>query len=134
MCPSCCVVINSEMRGFGKMTFYQREVLNVGGKYVSILLNRRVFFPSNEHLTNKITLSSSYLVIFKHLELYFLFFFNIKGDIPSFRIWGYFPHYRYSSIPYYRVEHKISCFYVFKLRCLSKLVIHCFSHSTPYFP
>ena len=25
------------------MTFYQREVLNVGGKYVSILLNRRVF-------------------------------------------------------------------------------------------
>ena len=95
------------------MTFYQREVLHVGGKYVSILLNRRVFFPSNEHLTNKITLSSSYLVIFKHLELYFLFFFNIKGDIPSFRIWGYFPHYCYSSIPYYRVEHKISCFYVF---------------------
>ena len=43
MCPSCavvsCVVLNSELRRFGNMTVYQREVLNVEGKYVSILLN-----------------------------------------------------------------------------------------------
>ena len=43
MCPSCavvsCVVSNSELWRFGNMTFYQSEVLNVGGKYVSILLN-----------------------------------------------------------------------------------------------
>ena len=43
MCPSCAVVsyvvINSELRRFGNMTVYQREVLNVEGKYVSILLN-----------------------------------------------------------------------------------------------
>ena len=87
------------------MTFYQREVLNVGGKYVSILLNRRVFFPSNEHLSNKITLSSTYLVIFKHLELYFLFFFNIKGDIPSI--------FRITAIPAFRIIGSNIKFHVF---------------------
>ena len=48
MYPSCAVVsdvvINSELRRSGNMAFYQQEVLNVGGKYVSIPLNRRVFY------------------------------------------------------------------------------------------
>ena len=68
--PSCVVVsfivINSLMKSFGNMTSYQREVITVGGNYVAILLNRRVFFLSNGHQINKITLTSSYLVIFRH--------------------------------------------------------------------
>ena len=45
--PSCVVVslivINSLMKSFGNMTSYQREVITVGGNYVAILSNRRVF-------------------------------------------------------------------------------------------
>ena len=53
------------------MTFYQREVINVGGKYVSILLNRRGFsfqirFQMGIQSTKLLT--SSYPVIFKILK------------------------------------------------------------------
>ena len=67
------------------MTFYQQEVLNVGGKYVSIPLNRRVFLPLNGHQTNKITLASPYLVIFKHLEFFLVKLQNVQS-IPNFNL------------------------------------------------
>ena len=97
--PSCVVVsfivINSLMKSFGNMTSYQREVITVGGNYVAILLNRRVFsfqmgiksikLLSQVHISSFSDTKNFLQQVFKGQSLFFFLFWRLtaSGDHPS---------------------------------------------------
>ena len=97
--PSCVVVsfivINSVMKSFGNMTSYQREVITVGGNYVAILLNRRVFsfqmgiksikLLSQVHISSFSDTKNFLQQVFKGQSLFFFLFWRLtaSGDHPS---------------------------------------------------
>ena len=97
--PSCVVVsfivINSLMKSFGNMTSYQREVITVGGNYVAILLNRRVFsfqmgiksikLLSQVHISSFSDAKNFLQQVFKGQSLFFFLFWRLtaSGDHPS---------------------------------------------------
>ena len=97
--PSCVVVsfivINSLMKSFGNMTSYQREVITVGGNYVAILLNRRVFsfqmgiksikLLSQVHISSFSDTKNFLRQVFKGQSLFFFLFWRLtaSGDHPS---------------------------------------------------
>ena len=97
--PSCVVasfiVINSLMKSFGNMTSYQREVITVGGNYVAILLNRRVFsfqmgiksikLLSQVHISSFSDTKNFLQQVLKGQSLFFFLFWRLtaSGDHPS---------------------------------------------------